>query len=160
MCNADWQTVNASEAYTYTLPKDEADLIYPNNGWLPEPYQKYYQGLLVEDVIKLFTENSLRRDGIAFDSVAVNTDLNTSAYVITINSDDPNTAFYQVVHPQFIANYNAALQGVDKCKQLPGCWNKNNPHLDEPWATAIAYCEKNDNNPCATCACPTNTFGY
>ena len=33
----DWQAANASETYTYSLPQDEASLIYPNVGWLPEP---------------------------------------------------------------------------------------------------------------------------
>ena len=130
----DWQEANASETYTYSLPQDETSLIYPNVDWLPEPYQKYYEGMSVEDVIKLFTENSLQRDGISFDSVSVNSDATTSAYVVSIISDDPNVAAYQVVHPQFITNYNAALQGVNKCKQQSDCWNKNNSHEDEPWA--------------------------
>ena len=90
--------------------------------------------MLVEDVIKLFTESSLRRDGISFASVTVNTDLRTSSYVVSIVSDDPNVVAYEVVHPQFIANYNAALQGVNKCKQQSDCWNRNNTHEDEPWA--------------------------
>ena len=130
----DWQAANASETYTYSLPQDETSLIYPNVDWLPEPYQKYYEGMLVEDVIKLFTESSLRRDGISFASVTVNTDLRTSSYVVSIVSDDPNVVAYEVVHPQFIANYNAALQGVNKCKQQSDCWNRNNTHEDEPWA--------------------------
>ena len=135
----DWQEANASETYTYSLPQDETSLIYPNVDWLPEPYQKYYEGMSVEDVIKLFTENSLQRDGISFDSVSVNSDPTTSAYVVSIISDDPNVAAYQVVHPQFITNYNAALQGRVSNSRIAGtrtiatpwaffpqsdCWNK------------------------------------
>ena len=89
--------------------------------------------MTLEAVIELFTKSSLQRNGISFDDVTVKLD-GSGNVVVTIDSDDSNAAAYQTVHPRFLTNYAAALQGVIKCKQQTGCWNKNNTHEDEPWA--------------------------
>lgn len=117
---------------TYTLPY-EAALVYPAENWLPEPYQKYYQGMSSSDVIQLFTKDSLDRDGIKFDSISVD-QVSDGSFNITIVTDDPNASFYPLVHRVFVGNYAAALNGVDKCKNTGDCWNKNNTRPDEPWA--------------------------
>ena len=59
------QGARAAEIYSYYLPRDEASKIYPSVSWLPEPYQKYYEGYDVDEIIKLFTVDSLNRDGIS-----------------------------------------------------------------------------------------------
>ena len=128
------QGARAAEIYSYYLPRDEASKIYPSVSWLPEPYQKYYEGYEVDEIIKLFTVDSLNRDGIAFDSVIVELDADESNYVVTIVTDDKNASFYETVHPQFVSNYGAALQSIRKWKEQTDCWNKNNTHKDEPWA--------------------------
>lgn len=118
---------------TYNLPESQAAVVYPNNDWLPDAYQQYYSGLTLEDVVQLFTESSLKRDGIAFDAVTVKPD-GSGDVVVTIDSNDSNAALYESVHPQFIANNFAALQGARKCMDQTGCWNKNNTRKDQPWA--------------------------
>ena len=128
------QTVSATEIYSYSFPREEGSKVYPSASWLPEPYQKYYEGYAVDEIIKLFTVDSLNRDGISFDSVIVQLDAGEANYVVTIVTDDQNASYYETVHPQFVSNYGAALRGVQKCMEQTGCWNKNNTHKDEPWA--------------------------
>ncbi len=120
----------------YLLPSDPSvSLIYPNATWLPGPYQKYYEGQTTEEVIELFTRDSLENDGIDYDSVEVSSiPYPVRQYSISIQSDDPNAAYYREAHPAFVRNNLQALTGVNKCKATPGCWNKNNPHSDKPWA--------------------------
>lgn len=133
LTGATTQTALAQKAVTsYELP-DPTTSIYPNNIWLPSPYQTYYKDLSVEDVVKLFTEDSLRRDGISFESVNVKFQ-EAGSYVVTITASDTRTASYSVVHPKFVENYSHALAGIYNCMQADDCWNKNNTHEDEPWA--------------------------
>lgn len=127
-----WQAVWAKDV-TYTLPY-EAALVYPAENWLPAPYQKYYEGMTTSDVVKLFTTDSLNRDGIKFDSLEVEFDQDNNSYNVTIVTDDSNASFYPFAHRVFVGNYTAALNGVNKCKANDGCWNKNNTRPDEPWA--------------------------
>ncbi len=124
----------ASEIYSYRFPQADASKIYPDASWLPEPYKKYYEMYDLDEIIKLFTVDSLNRDGISFDSVIVELDADETNYVVTIVTDDKNASFYESVHPQFVSNYQAAYQGVRKCMEETDCWNKNNTHKDEPWA--------------------------
>ena len=121
----------SEKTVTYSLP-DDAGAVYPSTTTLPNPYKKYYQGMTIEDVVELFTKDSLNRDGISYSSVDVK--FNRSAYDVTITTSDPNASRYATVHPKFIDNYGGAETGITQCKATPGCWNKNNTHEDEPWA--------------------------
>ena len=123
-------------AVTYSLPFNEAvDRVYPSTYWLPKPYQKYYEGQTIAEVIELFTGDSLRNDGIGYDAITVSeVSYPVRHYVISIASSDPNAAYYQDVHPAFVRNNLQALTGTIRCQATPGCWNKNNSHEDEPWA--------------------------
>ena len=110
-------------------------VIYPNNSWLPAPYQGFYDGMTIGDVIELFTKDSLRRDGISFESVNVVSDSpNSTDFVVTITSQDENASLYQTIHPKFVANYQEAAKGIYKCTVDVSCWNKNNHVRSEPWA--------------------------
>ena len=122
--------------YQYKLPSspDAPSIIYPTAKWLPEPYQKYYQDDSLADTIKLFTSSSLENDGIDFTDVNVACSSDDEKCTVTIESNDDRAKYYAEVHPKFLTNYMAALQGVSKCKANAGCWNNSNPHEDEPWA--------------------------
>ncbi len=122
-----------ADTITYTLI-DATGSVYPNNNWLPEPYKKYYEGMTVEDVVELFTKNSLNRDGIDFSSVSVTFDNSKTEYIVEIVSSDSNASRYATVHPKFLINNSEGEIGADRCQATPGCWNKNNTHEDEPWA--------------------------
>ena len=127
------QEGQAPQTVTYTL-SDDAGASYPTTITLPDPYKKYYQGMTADDVIELFTKDSLTRDGISFTSVDVKFDSGVTGYDVTIETNDPNASRYSTVHPKFIDNYSQAEIGAAKCQAKPGCWNKNNTHEDEPWA--------------------------
>lgn len=134
LCILDSESVRAQSSYTYKLPY-EVTVIYPNNSWLPAPYQQFYDAMTIEDVIELFTKDSLQRDGISFESVEVISDApNSSDFVVTINSEDGNASLYETVHPRFVANYQEAAKGILRCIEEQGCWNKNNSNPEEPWA--------------------------
>lgn len=120
----------------YLLSSDPyVDQIYSSVAWLPEPYQKHYEGQTTAQVIELVTRDSLGNDGIDYDSAEVfSIPYPVQQYTISIQSDDPNAAYYRDVHPAFVRNNLQALIGVNKCQKTPGCWNKNSPHPDKPWA--------------------------
>ena len=127
------QPVHAQETYSYIVP-GATSFVYPNAATLPGPYQKYYEGMTVEDVVELFTKSSLQRDGISFSSVEVKKTTIDDFLLVSITSNDSRASLYRTVHFDFIINYSAALEGVAKCKSQEGCWNKNNTNPDEPWA--------------------------
>ena len=125
-----------AQAVNYTLP-GEVVSVYPNDDWLPKVYQGYYSDYTVEEVIELFTSDSLQRDGIKFDSIDIEEipyKFGLWDYIVSIESEDPRAQDYSTIHPKFVENYLAALKGVKMCKRSEGCWNKNNNHADEPWA--------------------------
>ena len=128
--------LSAQTTYQYTLPSSPAapDVVYPTTKWLSEPYQKYYQEDSLADTIELFTSSSLKNDGIAFTRVNVSCSTDDKECTVAIESDNDRANDYAKIHPQFLLNYMAALQGVSKCMAEAGCWNNNNTHEDEPWA--------------------------
>ena len=128
-----WQVAQAQENVTYHLPQAILG-VYPSDGFVPKPYEQYYEGITPEKSIELFTKSSLTRDEIAFDSVTVEFDGSKSAYFVTIATSDPNASLYSTVHPKSVGNYSSAQIGAAYCVKADDCWNKNNTHKDEPWA--------------------------
>lgn len=111
---------------------DQVVQVYPDPSWLPTPYQQYYTNL--EETIQFYTESSLKNDGIDYESVTVWRASEKGLVFVIIRSDNPAVKDYATMHPAFIKNYEQALVGINKCKTQSGCWNKNNPHQNEPWA--------------------------
>ena len=128
-----WQAVQAQDSVTYEL-SDHTDDVYPSENTVPKPYQEYYKGITDEKSVELFTEASLTRDGITFDSVTVEFDGSIPAFVVTIETSDPNASAYSTVHPKSVDNFISAQRGTVSCMNTRDCWNKNNTHKDEPWA--------------------------
>lgn len=127
--HAGWVFADAN----YTLPASVKQ-IYPNDSWLPDPYQADYKDLTVEQIIELFTADSLKRDGIQSTGILVNYDQQTDVYNVFIASSDARVSDYETMHPAFIKNNEQALAGVEKCQNTQNCWNQGNPPPTEPWA--------------------------
>ena len=121
--------------YTYALSGiDTVRQIYPDVSWLPKPYDQYYEKSTLEQTIVQFTEDSLKRDGISFESVSASLDYANDRVLMTIESGDSRAIHYEVTHPKFIENYAQALKGVAKCQESDECWSHHDDDPNEPWA--------------------------
>lgn len=103
--------------------------LYPDASWLPAAYKSDYPELYL--TIKHFTEQSLQRDGIAYESVYVAVG---DTVEVTITTSDARAQAYATMHPVFLDQDHAVqgLDGVTLCLGTEGCWD---PHPgNEPWA--------------------------
>jgi hypothetical protein len=106
--------------------------LYPDASWVPDVYKPQYQQL--DLTIQHFTEQSLQRDGIAYESVTVSVD---DTVTIEIATSDERARAYAIMHPAFLDQKHAVqgLHGITLCQNTPGCWENHNPKpTTEPWA--------------------------
>lgn len=106
--------------------------LYPDASWLPGVYKPLYDQLDV--TIKHFTEQSLQRDGIAYEYVAVTVG---DSVEMEIATSDARAQAYSTMHPAFLDKNHAVqgLHGITLCRNTEGCWDNHNPEpVKEPWA--------------------------
>lgn len=129
-------TANAATAaqdwLSYELGSvDEVKDRYPDESWLPETYGKHYRDL--SDTIRLFTRQSLKREGIDKTSVRVTIHDDDQVHVAIKPVNDTTRAFKDR-HQTFIDDQHAgqARVGVEACKSDDHCWQGYSQ--DPPWA--------------------------
>lgn len=97
--------------------------LYPSQVSLPEAYKNISMYQSLTETIKMFTQQSLERDGIRATNLAVD-DKDGSIHV-SFTSGDPSAIGYKTQHPMFINAAAQALPGINRCKAEQDCWDNN-----------------------------------
>lgn len=127
----------ATQTYSFPLTSPVLEHLYPNaaDPTMPAYYHNQDSGPIpfpqtLADSIKVYTNESLKNDGITDATTEVTTSGNSAT--LTITSADPAVSGYGAMIQSMLDAGAKGWQGALDCQQAQGCWD---PHPgNSPWA--------------------------